>query len=173
MLTGLGVLLHNSQCCSASLAHARPTMFYIPLVNRYICSHSRSVGQKHKPSHVLQSTATLDQIRPLQINFLFPVHRPHPQAGVGVAPLFGFYRPINGSLCPLCDHALRANIAYSVTTCDACAADHMVRFTRPSPSIFAYCKRSKTGTREGLGMRLIPTTVTDIQSSAKEIGSLK
>ena len=29
-LTGLGVLLHNSQCCSASLAHARPTMFYIP-----------------------------------------------------------------------------------------------------------------------------------------------
>ena len=29
-LTGLGVLLHNSQCCSALLAHARPTMFYIP-----------------------------------------------------------------------------------------------------------------------------------------------
>ena len=29
-LTGLGVLLCNSQCCSASLAHARPTMFYIP-----------------------------------------------------------------------------------------------------------------------------------------------
>ena len=29
-LTGLGVLLHNSQCCSASLAHTRPIMFYIP-----------------------------------------------------------------------------------------------------------------------------------------------
>ena len=32
-LTGLGVLLHNSQCCSASLAHAQPTMFYIPTSN--------------------------------------------------------------------------------------------------------------------------------------------
>ena len=42
----------------------------------------------------------------------------------------------------------------SVTTCDACAADHVVRFTRPSPSVFAYCKRSKTGAREGLGTRL-------------------
>ena len=29
-LTGLGVLLHNSQCCSASLAHARLTLIYIP-----------------------------------------------------------------------------------------------------------------------------------------------
>ena len=29
-LTGLGLLLHNSQCCSAPLAHACPTMFYIP-----------------------------------------------------------------------------------------------------------------------------------------------
>ena len=32
-LTGLGVLLHKSQCCNASLAHAHPTMFYIPLVS--------------------------------------------------------------------------------------------------------------------------------------------
>ena len=32
-LTGLGVLLHYSQCCSASLAHACPTMFYIPPSN--------------------------------------------------------------------------------------------------------------------------------------------
>ena len=38
--------------------------------------------------------------------------------------------------------------------CDICAPDHVVRFTRPSPSIFAYCKRSKTGSGEGLGMRL-------------------
>ena len=29
-------------------------------------------------------------------------------------------------------------IHISVTTCDACAADHVVRFTRPSPSVFAY-----------------------------------
>ena len=34
------------------------------------------------------------------------------------------------------------------------AADHVVRFTRPSPSVFVYCKRSKTGAREGLGTRL-------------------
>ena len=42
-LTGLGVLLRNSQCCSASLAHARPTMFYIPpnsmVYAIYFCSH--------------------------------------------------------------------------------------------------------------------------------------
>ena len=31
---------------------------------------------------------------------------------------------------------------------------HMIRWTRPSPSVFAYCKRSKTGWWEGLGMRL-------------------
>ena len=42
----------------------------------------------------------------------------------------------------------------SVTTCDACAADHVVRFSRPSPPVFAYCKRSKTGAGEGLGTRL-------------------
>ena len=35
-----------------------------------------------------------------------------------------------------------------------CAADHVVRFTRLSPSVFAYCKRSKTGAGEGLGTRL-------------------
>ena len=30
-------------------------------------------------------------------------------------------------------------------TCDVvCAVDHVVRFIRPSPSVFAYCKRSKT-----------------------------
>ena len=42
----------------------------------------------------------------------------------------------------------------NVKTCDACDTDHMVRFTMPSPSVFAYCKRSKTGAGEGLGMRL-------------------
>ena len=45
-------------------------------------------------------------------------------------------------------------IHISVTTCDARATDHVVRFTRPSPSVFAYCKRSKTGAREDLGRRL-------------------
>ena len=34
----------------------------------------------------------------------------------------------------------------SVTTCDTCAMDHVVRFTRPSPSVYAYCK-------QGLGSR--------------------
>ena len=37
-LTALGVLLHNSQCCSASLAHTRPTMFYILPSNKYLCN---------------------------------------------------------------------------------------------------------------------------------------
>ena len=36
----------------------------------------------------------------------------------------------------------------------SCAVDHVVRFARPSPSVFAYCKRSKTGAGEGLGTRL-------------------
>ena len=31
----------------------------------------------------------------------------------------------------------------------------MVRSTRPSPLVFAYCKRSKTGAGEGRGMRLL------------------
>ena len=31
---------------------------------------------------------------------------------------------------------------------------HVIKWTRPSPSIFAYCKRSKTGRWEGLGTRL-------------------
>ena len=46
-------------------------------------------------------------------------------------------------------------IHLSVTTCDACAVDDVLRFTRPSPSVFEYCKRSKTGAGEGLGTRLI------------------
>ena len=53
----------------------------------------------------------------------------------------------------------RMTIHTSVTTCDACAADHVVRFTRHSPSVFAYCKRSKTGVGEGLETRLVFTTV--------------
>jgi len=32
--------------------------------------------------------------------------------------------------------------------------DHMMKFPRPSPSVFAYCKQSKTGGVEGLGMRI-------------------
>ena len=30
---------------------------------------------------------------------------------------------------------------------------HMIKWTRPFPSVFAYCKRSKTGRWEGLGTR--------------------
>ena len=41
---------------------------------------------------------------------------------------------------------------------DILAAGHMVRFTRPSSSVFAYCKQSKTGAEEGLGTRVVLTT---------------
>ena len=54
-------------------------------------------------------------------------------------------------ICLLCSMAIHI----SVTTCDGCAADHMVRFTRPCLSVFAYCKQSRTGGREGLGTRLV------------------
>jgi len=37
--------------------------------------------------------------------------------------------------------------------------DSLVRFTRPSGSVFAYCKRSTTGAREGLGTRLATAAV--------------
>jgi len=40
-------------------------------------------------------------------------------------------------------------------TFDGRAADHVMKFPRPSPSVIAYCKRSKTGGVEGLGMRLL------------------
>jgi len=43
-----------------------------------------------------------------------------------------------------------------VTTFDGRAADHVMKFPRPSRSVFAYCKRSKTGGVEGLGTRLVP-----------------
>ena len=37
---------------------------------------------------------------------------------------------------------------------------HMIKYTRPSPSIFAYCKRSKTGLWEDLGMSLPKSTAS-------------
>ena len=37
---------------------------------------------------------------------------------------------------------------------DGCAAYHVRRFPRPSPSVFAYWERSKAGGVEGLGTRL-------------------
>ena len=40
-------------------------------------------------------------------------------------------------------------------SCDVSrAADHVMKYPRPSPSVFAYCKRSKTGGVEGLETRL-------------------
>ena len=45
------------------------------------------------------------------------------------------------------------------------SVDQLVRFTRPSDSVFAYCKQSKTGAREGLGMRLEPNSLTFFLSS--------
>ena len=41
-----------------------------------------------------------------------------------------------------------------MTTFDGHATDHVMKFPKPSPSAFVYCKRSKTGDVEGLGMRL-------------------
>ena len=38
---------------------------------------------------------------------------------------------------------------------------HVTRSPRPSPSVFAYCKRSNTGGGNGLGTRLVPTKETD------------
>ena len=37
---------------------------------------------------------------------------------------------------------------------DGCGVDHVMKFSRPSPSVFTYWKRSKTGGIEGLGTRL-------------------
>ena len=47
------------------------------------------------------------------------------------------------------------NFDASLAVCKNCdITDHVVRFTKLSPTIFAYCKRSKTGGGEGLGTRL-------------------
>ena len=50
---------------------------------------------------------------------------------------------------------------------DGCAAYHVRSFPRPSPSVFAYWKRSKTGGVEGLGTRLV------YSASQQESKSLK
>ena len=55
-----------------------------------LCTLEYSVLAKTRediPRAQLQCQQTKLFVRPLQIDFLFPVHRPHPQAGVGVAPL--------------------------------------------------------------------------------------
>ena len=54
-----------------------------------------------------------------------------------------------------------------MTKCDACAVDHVVNFTRPSGSIFAYCKRSKSGAMEGLEMRLIIVGISHYECQLK------
>ena len=41
-----------------------------------------------------------------------------------------------------------------MTTFDGHAVDHVMKIPRPSPSAFAYCKRSKIGGVEGLETRL-------------------
>ena len=45
-----------------------------------------------------------------------------------------------GLLCSLAIHI-------KVTTCDTCGVDDVVRNPQPFPSVFAYCKCSKTGVR--------------------------
>ena len=48
-----------------------------------------------------------------------------------------------------------SQLAPTPLKCYVLAANHVVRFTRPSDSVFAYCKQSKTGAGEGLGTRLV------------------
>ena len=48
-----------------------------------------------------------------------------------------------------------SQLAPTPLKCYVLAANHVVRFTRPSGSVFAYCKQSKTGAGEGLGTRLV------------------
>jgi len=47
-------------------------------------------------------------------------------------------------------------------TFDGRAADHVMKFCRPSLSIFAHCKQSKTGGVEGLGTRLISSPTNSL-----------
>ena len=55
----------------------------------------------------------------------------------------------------LCSWRYKCEYATMSRTCDVTrATDHVVRFTRPSGSVFAYCKRSKTWAEESLGTRL-------------------
>jgi len=56
-----------------------------------------------------------------------------------------------------------------VTTFDGRAADHMMKFPRLSPSVFAYCKRSKTGAIEGLGTRLRLSTSWWMQTESAKV----
>jgi len=54
----------------------------------------------------------------------------------------------------LCSWRYKSEYVSMSSICDvSCTVNHMVRFTRPSGSIFAYCKRSKSGAGEGLWER--------------------
>ena len=56
---------------------------------------------------------------------------------------------------------------------DGCAAYHVRRFPRPSPSVFAYWKRSKAGGVEGLGTRLeTEWDVSSVRGSQRVWGTL-
>ena len=46
---------------------------------------------------------------------------------------------------------------------------YMIKWTRPSPSVFAYCKQSKTGWWEDLGTRLDRNTITSTSRHASMI----
>ena len=73
----------------------------------------------------------------------FGLSHSHPS----VANLDMFYRYNVG---PTCTSSLERSLAYI-----SCATDHVARFPRTSPSVFAYCKRSKTG---GVHVRRRPGT---------------
>ena len=61
-------------------------------------------------------------------------------------------RPGNEAMC-VCMCVVCVCVCVRVCVC-VCGLVHVVRFTRPSGSVFAYYKRSKTGAGEGLGTRL-------------------
>ena len=52
------------------------------------------------------------------------------------------------------------NMSSCLEPVTSCAADHVVKFTKLSPSVFACCKQSKTGARKGLGTRLVHLACT-------------
>ena len=54
----------------------------------------------------------------------------------------------------LCSWRYKCEYVSMSRICDATRCTDHVRFTRPSGSVFAYYKRSKTGAGEGLGTRL-------------------
>jgi len=54
-------------------------------------------------------------------------------------------------------------------TLEGRATDHMMKFPRPSPSVFAYCKRSETGGVKGLGTRIANCTCSCVNEYTSQL----